>query len=579
MNTYGQCDVRISTPSNSVCIGDTFSMTAIGGCGIAFLVDFNDSTMQGLLSNNTQLIGQPCKASIDQTNYLWMGTITGQNIIYTPQLNLVAGGYLVYFDMVYGEEGVGGTCDGPSNTSEAVLLQYSINNGVTWVTIQNWNPNGGNDPNMINWKSYSVALPSAAYTAGTRFRWAQSSLPANTACWGIDNIKIQRYVPTQFAWSTGQFGANHPKISPNNTTTYSVTATSGSNYATDSITIIVHPRPSASFTTSRPLCKSTLIDLIYTGNAGSTATYHWTVQNASQLIDTNKAFAKAVWAKTGQYNVSLSVSNNYCTSLPSQVELLVEPLISFYISSSQGCVPLEVNYTGNVEPPTANYFWDFKDGNTSTLVNPSHIYETAGNYGLTLIAVTDSGCADTTSFPVLAKVFPNPEVNFTWSPDIIPWSNPVAVFINKTNGGNAYQWNFGDPSSGNNLSNLTSPDHEYSAKGLFDVNLVATTDKGCVDSITKTLRVADNEFILPNVITPNGDGFNETLMITNLESLKECKLEIYNRWGKMIYQSNNYKNDWDPSQTPDGVYFFRVQYVSWFGEDDLKGFFHIIRKY
>jgi gliding motility-associated-like protein len=579
IQSWAQCDVRIYADKEKICIGDTIGIKALGGCGIVFFVDFNDSTLQGLLTNSTTLIGSPCTPQPDHSHYLWLGTQTGQNTVYTPQLNLSSGGYTIYFDMIYGSENASGICNGPSLPTEKVNLQYSINNGASWTTLQSWNPNGGNDPNLTQWDSYTIPLPLAANINGVRIRWAQDgSINANTANWGIDNIRIQKYIPTTFLWSTGYSGNIHPDISPNNSTQYTVTATSIYSSASDSLVIDVNPRPTAHFTTSRPLCKNMPISLIHTGAQDSTNVYTWNVEQAQQLIDSTKATAQAIWNETGQYTVSLSIKNAYCTSFPVTKELLIEPLISFYISSSQGCVPLSVSFTGNVKPPTVSYLWDFKDGGTSNVANPVHTYTLAGDYGLSLIAITDSGCADTADFALLTKVFPLPQPDFNWSPSIVPWSNPVASFTNLTNGNNTYLWNFGDPASGANTDQNTNPNHDFSAKGLFDVMLLATSDKGCQDSIIKTIRVADDEFSLPNVITPNNDGYNETLTISNLESLKYCHLEIFNRWGKLVYINNNYKNDWDASQIAEGVYYYFARYESWFGKEEAKGFFHIIRK-
>jgi len=573
---HAQCDVRIHVATNQICLGDTLPMSAKGGCGVAFFADFNDSTLQGLTSNNTQWIGSPCTSSLDSSRYLWMGTVAGQSLVYTQNMNLTTGSYTISFEMKYGEDGSSTLCDGPSTTAESVHLQYSINNGANWVDIQYWDPNGGHDANLIYWKKYIIALPVGAKTAATRFRWAQQSVnPANTSCWGLDNIMIQKYVPTQFVWSTAYIGAVHPPVSPLNTTTYHVTATAGSVSSEDSVTIYVSPRPTSDYITSRPLCKSELIDFIYTGNGDTTSTFQWSFAQAFQQIDTNKANAFASWNKSGQYTVSLLVTQGGCASMPTSKELLIAPLISFYISASQGCEPMEVNYTGNVEPLHSSYLWDFHDGGTDTAVNPTHIYQVAGNYGLTLIATTDSGCVDTISFPVLTKVYPNPLVDFTWTPDIIPWSNPLATFMDKSTYGNAYQWDFGDPAGGS--SNAKNPTHSYSDKGLFDVWLKVTSEHGCLDSTMKSIRVVDDEFEVPNVITPNGDGFNDIFKITNLESLKYCKIEVFNRWGKLVYQHLNYQNDWKAENLSDGIYYYHITYESWFDVGELHGFFHVIR--
>ncbi len=579
LNAQSQCDVRITPDISEICWGDSLMLKAEGGCGVALFIDFNDSTMQGLQSNAAQLIGKPCSASPDNSPYLWVGTSGGQNLIYTQPLDLSAGLFQLSYNLVFGEDGASGICDGPSLASESLQVDYSTNNGASWTTLETYDPNGGHDPNRIHWQSVLINLPAGAQTASTMFRWTQTSVTAaNSANWGIDQIIIKRNLPVQFLWSTGFAGKNHPPLYPNNNIIYSVTATYANQSVSDSIHVTVYPRPSSSFSHSYPLCRSTLIDFFQGTNPNPNLTYHWNIQNPNQVFDTNTFNSKALWNSSGQYYVSLTVRDAHCKSLPTKKEILIEPLISFYISTSQGCVPLSVNFTGNVEPPNSTYFWDFHDGSTSNLTNPTHTYTVAGDYGLTLIALTDSGCSDTSSFNLITKVFPKPVPDFSFSPYIVPWSNPTANFINLTTGGAAYEWNFGDVGSGNNISYLTNPDHVFTQKGLFTVSLFAISDHGCVDSISKQIRVEDDVFELPNVITPNGDGFNEKLKISNFESLKNCQIEIFNRWGKIVFQTTNYQNDFDANNLADGVYYYHLKYESWFGSAEASGFFHVLRK-
>ncbi len=60
--------------------------------------------------------------------------------------------------------------------------------------------------------------------------------------------------------------------------------------------------------------------------------------------------------------------------------------------------------------------------------------------------------------------------------------------------------------------------------------------------------------IIPNVFTPNGDQVNETFTIENLPA--SSNIVIYNRWGNIVYQSDNYQNNWDGENHPDGVYYY-----------------------
>jgi gliding motility-associated-like protein len=80
---------------------------------------------------------------------------------------------------------------------------------------------------------------------------------------------------------------------------------------------------------------------------------------------------------------------------------------------------------------------------------------------------------------------------------------------------------------------------------------------------------------IPNLITPNGDGLNETFHIkdsdTGLPMLQEgSHVEIVNRWGSRVFEANNYDNKWVPTDVTDGMYYYHVtsscgnkEYKSW----------------
>jgi gliding motility-associated-like protein len=66
---------------------------------------------------------------------------------------------------------------------------------------------------------------------------------------------------------------------------------------------------------------------------------------------------------------------------------------------------------------------------------------------------------------------------------------------------------------------------------------------------------APQPVVIPNVMTPNGDNKNDLFIIKNLEQWENGSVTIMNRWGRVVYKNTNYKNDWDGSGVPDGVYF------------------------
>jgi gliding motility-associated-like protein len=89
--------------------------------------------------------------------------------------------------------------------------------------------------------------------------------------------------------------------------------------------------------------------------------------------------------------------------------------------------------------------------------------------------------------------------------------------------------------------------------GIFIVTITDNCLK--TDQDTVVVTVDDCALIIPNIITPNGDGINDALYFRNLEKFPNSSILIFNRWGNKIYESANYANNWSPD-TSDGVYYF-----------------------
>jgi gliding motility-associated-like protein len=77
---------------------------------------------------------------------------------------------------------------------------------------------------------------------------------------------------------------------------------------------------------------------------------------------------------------------------------------------------------------------------------------------------------------------------------------------------------------------------------------------GCVK--VYPVEVKESTFLIPNVFTPNNDGINDTFFIRNLPT--GTIVRIVNRWGKVVFESNNYQNDWNGGEYPDGIYYYTV---------------------
>lgn len=169
------------------------------------------------------------------------------------------------------------------------------------------------------------------------------------------------------------------------------------------------------------------------------------------------------------------------------LNLLAKPLVSFTPVTSGVC---STQYTFNSSISVAtgsviSYQWFFGDGTTaSNVLNPAHNFSTAGTYQVKLKAFTNRGCSDSIVVPVTAYPYPN----LAFSPP----SNCINTAIQFTNNStipvgtiSGYTWTLGNGPT----SNLVNPVNTYTTNGTYTINLIATSNVGCVSSLTQTLGI------------------------------------------------------------------------------------------
>jgi gliding motility-associated-like protein len=110
-----------------------------------------------------------------------------------------------------------------------------------------------------------------------------------------------------------------------------------------------------------------------------------------------------------------------------------------------------------------------------------------------------------------------------------------------------HSWNFGDIYGNNShdTSSVNNPTHTYSEVGTYNVTLTVSTVNGCSASVTKPI-VINEDYVLyvPNAFTPNSDGKNEIFKAEG-EGVKDYKLYIYDRWGLLVFYSDDINKGWD----------------------------------
>ncbi len=202
----------------------------------------------------------------------------------------------------------------------------------------------------------------------------------------------------------------------------------------------------------------------------------------------------------GEYNVSLYVVDiNGCDSVlvkPKYIKASKYPSTNFTGSNVSACAPpLNVQFShpkDSLHPYALTYLWDFGDGSTSTLPDPSHNYLIKNPYNVTLTVRDSVGCvADTTKIKFV--VIDTLKANFTMSYNSLR-CNPLSVrFANSSNlPGLRLAWDLGN---GNAPNLVTTANTIYQNAGTYNIRLIASTENGCSDTIIKSLTVEQK----PNV--------------------------------------------------------------------------------
>ncbi len=568
--------------------------------------------------------------------FAWVGAQTSTSRSLTTQIYdltvfIASGGCRVSWWMMYGITSGQGDCEDPDWNDEGVHLQYSTN-GTTWTDFSGphndpvgnlsptppfntavpgtggyWTPESSPATQLQStlyfWNQFESYVPSVAYTSTTRFRFAQeNNSNAGWDAWGIDEVGIvcNAANTTVLSWSNGS-GQMNQQVTPTADTMYyfTITDTTTTPYvtATDSVYVIVHPIPTSDFTVVSPICSEDTSIIEYTGNPTSNPTFHWTIGgDTTQTIGSGAGSISVMWEKpispaSSTNTINLVVESQFhCFSDPSSHDVIVNatPDISYTQSPSsppvEGCAPLSVSFIDGTTPALSSRIWDFGDGNTSGDSSITYAYQTPGVYTPKISVVTIGGCEGeyTSIFPI--TILPQPIADFTWDPPIGTRQNPVINFTNLTTPNDpsfTWQWDFGD----NGTDFVRNPTHIFPndkpEEKKYAVTLIATSDQGCNDTITYSdMKIIDDLLLIPNILTPNGDGINDKLIIGALEKgggYTQTQLIIYNRWGKKVYENSNYMNDFGGEDLPDGSYFIMVKGKGVLKDIEYKSSLQILR--
>ena len=335
--------------------------------------------------------------------------------------------------------------------------------------------------------------------------------------------------------------------SPLQTTTYSVVGTTSGCSGMANVQVVVKQKPVLSISpASASICVGDSVSL----NVSGADSYLWNPNSGLNVNNSSNVIANPIVSTS--YNV-VGTLNGCIDSTTVFVNVNPLPVIQITSNITEGCQPLLLTFAANSTPNAQQFLWNFGNGQTSLLPNPTTGYVNAGQYDVSLEIVDVNLCRNSIVMPQMITVHPKPEIDFTVTPDIGMQQAISSFQSSYTQSPATWFWNFGEGNTKLVTSSQTTHVFEYG--GEFVVTHMVETEFGCRDTVQKTY-IVDLEIVVPNVFTPNADGYNDYFVIKGIEYMPNCHLKIYNRWGRVVYENTEYKNDWDGSGVAEGTYYF-----------------------
>lgn len=409
---------------------------------------------------------------------------------------------------------------------------------------------------------------------------ADFELPPGAFCDGfIKDFINTTQNGTTYSWDFGVLGINtdvstdvNPSYTYTTQGTYEVTLIASNNtVCNDTVKKMIDVIESivASFTHNDSLC--------ITGNSfnfvgATTGPTDYTVlwdfgPNASISTSDQLIVNDVSYSTPGTHTVILTISTAECSdSVTSTIYIYNEPTIDFQIDDKLKCAPYVgqfVNLSTSETP--AQYLWDFGDGTTSTLTNPSHAYPNAGSYDVQLTLITTEGCIRTLNLlrPNYVIVHPSPISKFSVNPLITNICDSEITFTDRSSGALTYLYLMDDEGG---YSTASNPVYSYQTDGQKRPIQIVTNEFGCQDSSYQQLYIEPFTVYIPNTFTPDGNQFNNVFEPVIYLPVSYWEFRVLNRWGETLFISEDSEYGWDGTYNgkllKDDTYTYVLKYIS-----------------
>ncbi|HZY79802.1 MAG TPA: PKD domain-containing protein, partial [Cyclobacteriaceae bacterium] len=263
------------------------------------------------------------------------------------------------------------------------------------------------------------------------------------------------------------------------------------------------------------------------------------------------------------------------------INIAVPPLIAdFTAVPLEACFPTDITITEN-KATGDKYAWRVLDNagtaGQSNAVLPVFKVPSPGKYTIEL-TTTNSYTGDQKTATKDVIIYNLPMASFDMRPGVVYVPDTEVLTYNFSDGATSYAWDFGDGST----SDEKEPTYKYRIEGVYDVTLIAMNDHGngvvCTDTLTRKITAKQGGVTrVPNAFTPNPNGptssagtpgvpgsntFND-VFLPQVKGAEEFNMQIFDRWGNLIFESNNSNVGWDGYDRhgrlmPMGVYVYKL---------------------
>ncbi len=323
-------------------------------------------------------------------------------------------------------------------------------------------------------------------------------------------------------------------VTPNFSGQYILSAVDGMGCVSlDTIQVTIYPNPldvilSSAGNTICPGVGTTL------SLAGSYASYTWSDGSTTPTI-----FVPAA----GTIDLAV-VDNNGCPGLSS----ITINEFNFSITNANNFVcnggSVELSAAGGT-----SYLWSTGEISSSIVVAPTE----STDYS---VEITNGTCVST-----LTETVATSELEVFALPDVVYVGVDEEYFLSGPASFSSYFW-----SPSNQLSSDNGQSVFFAGTETQWIALEATHSSGCV--LTEPILMIVVNLTIPNGFSPNGDDYNDFFVIPELGDYPDTKLTVWNRWGDLVLEEDNYQNNWNGTcqtstclgngQLPEGTYFYLV---------------------